>query len=221
MFPRPVPWPSRRVARALGLAVAAVLIFLAGADFLVGLHGEGRIYSRVEDIPARDAALILGTSKYVAQGRLNKFYTERIQAAFDLFAAGKVRGIVVSGDNSTMSYNEPQKMKEDLVEMGIPSEYVTCDYAGRRTLDSVIRMKEVFGLDRYVIVSQEFHLSRALYLSDAQGHDALGFATGAREGFQLRLREMFARAMAFLDVTLLSRGAYFLGDRVEVPLKPL
>lgn len=214
---------SRALTRLFALLLAAIFLAagcLAWADYLVGAHGDGRIFTRLEDVQPVDAALVLGTSKFVATGRPNLFYDNRIRAAAGLYQAGKVRAIVVSGDNSTMSYNEPQRMKQDLVEMGVPAEYVTCDYAGRRTLDSVVRMKEVFGISRYVIVSQEFHLRRALYIADARGHDAVGLvADDAATGIKLRLREMVARAMAVLDVNVFERNPKFLGDPVPVRLK--
>lgn len=204
-------------------AVAALcVIALAAADGYVEEVGRRAIYGDSEKTPKVDAALVLGTSKYVTPGRQNRYYQTRIEAAASLYRAGKVRAIVVSGDNSTARYNEPQRMKEDLVEMGVPAEYVTCDYAGFRTLDSVVRMKEVFGISRYAIVSQDFHVARALYIARALGQDPVGFAAegGDEWPLKVRLREIFARAVAILDVNVFRRAPRFLGEPVKVPLAP-
>lgn len=201
---------------------AAAFLFLA--DLRVQSAAVGGVYSDPATLPPVDAALVLGTAKYSPGGGENPYYTSRIATAARLFKEGRVRGIVVSGDNATTSYNEPQRMKEDITELGVPGEYVTCDYAGFRTLDSVIRMKAVFGLERYAIVTQEFHAVRALYLARAFGQDPVALATSDPEGgvsLRLRLREVFARGMAFLDVNIFGRGPKFLGEPVVVKLAPL
>lgn len=204
-------------------AVAALLaIALAAADGYVEGTASQAIFSSLEKAPSVDAALVLGTAKFITPGRPNRYYKTRIESAAALFKSGKVRAIVVSGDNSTTRYNEPQRMKEDLVEMGVPAEYITCDYAGFRTLDSVVRMKEVFGISRYAIVSQEFHVARALYIARAYGQDPVGFAAEGEDEWSLkvRLREVVARAVAILDVNLFKRAPRFLGEPVKVPLAP-
>ena len=160
---------------------------------------------------------MLGCGKYT-QGRPNLYYKYRIDAAAQLWKAGKVDAILVSGDNSRKDYDEPSSMKSDLVEKGVPAEYITVDYAGFRTLDSVIRAKEIFGLDNYIVVSQPFHCQRAVYLANAKGQDVIGCCAadvGGGSGFKVRLRETLARAMAVLDI-MLSKSPKYLSKQESV-----
>ena len=167
------------------VALLAVL-FALWADRHVGQAAAGRMFDDLDDLPKRDVALVLGTSKY-ANGRINTFYAARIRAAAELYQSGKVDGILVSGDNGRDDYNEPAQMKADLVALGVPAEYVTSDYAGFRTLDSIYRAGDVFGLQSYVIVSQDFHVERALYLADQRNHDAVGYLAYSPPGQFCRL----------------------------------
>jgi len=178
------------------------------------------LFSDVQKIPAKRAALVLGCSKYLGGHRLNYFYKYRIEAAVQLFKAGKVKAIVVSGDNGTKSYDEPTQMRDDLVKAGIPSRYIQLDYAGFRTLDSLVRAKAIFDLEDYIIVSQRFHLERAIYIAHAKGQKVLGFVAKDFEGTvwnkRMRRRELLARAKAWLDVQVFGVEPKVYGDRVEV-----
>ncbi len=192
--------------------------FALWADRHVEHSATGRVYDDLAALPHREVAVVLGTSKY-SRGRLNSFYTGRIRAAAELYHAGKVDGILVSGDNGTASYNEPAEMRADLIALGVPAEHITADYAGFRTLDSIYRAGDVFGLDSYTIVSQPFHIERALYLADQKGHDAIGYGARGPQGVHFqrnRAREVLARAKAVLDVEILHVGPKYLGDPVYV-----
>ena len=199
------------------VALLAVL-FALWADRHVGQAAAGRMFDNLDDLPKRDVALVLGTSKY-ANGRINTFYAARIRAAAELYQSGKVDGILVSGDNGRDDYNEPAQMKADLVALGVPAEHITSDYAGFRTLDSIYRAGDVFGLQSYTIVSQGFHVERALYLAAQRHHDAVGYLAYSPPGYwgaRVRAREVLARAKAVLDVEVLRKGPKFLGDAVQV-----
>lgn len=212
----------RRALKFASKALLALVALLIMADLLVGVLGSEGFSGELDELPETDVALVLGTAKFAATGRPNLFYMPRLEAAAELYLKGKVRGIVVSGDNATRSYNEPQKMKKDLIALGVPHEHITCDYAGLRTLDSVVRMARVFGFERYTVVSQPFHVKRALYIAHAHGHDAVGYgARGAPRGYgsKVRFRETLARLAALIDVYILGRGPRFLGDPVEVGLR--
>jgi SanA protein len=214
-------------------AVLAVLIvalltplaagaFAVWADRHVEVSAAGRVFDELDALPHREVAVVLGTSKY-SRGRLNSFYVGRIRAAAELYHAGKVDGILVSGDNSSVNYNEPAAMRADLIAQGVPAEHVTADYAGFRTLDSIYRAGDVFGLDTYVVVSQPFHIERALYLADQKGHDAIGYAASGPQGYHAqrnRAREVLARAKAVLDVEILRVGPKYLGEPVYVNRRP-
>jgi SanA protein len=120
-------------------------------------------------------ALVLGCSPTVGGGYTNPFFATRIQAAAELFRLGKVDYLLVSGDNRRRDYDEPSAMKEALVAAGVPQNRIYCDYAGRRTLDSVVRAGDVFGQGNIIVVSQEFHNQRAIFIAQHRGIDAIGF----------------------------------------------
>lgn len=203
------------------LIIAAVL--LLSIDIFISSAAKGRIYSSLQKVPYKNVALLLGTAKYIRKGKINYFYKYRIDAAVALFKAKKVDAILVSGDNATRYYNEPLRMKRDLVRRGIPSAKIYLDFAGFRTLDSIQRAKEVFGLKRYTIVSQKFHLQRALFLAQKSGADAIGFAAkdfpGTKAALRMRLREYGARVKAFLDVYILHTTPKFFGKFEKILIK--
>lgn len=180
------------------------------------------IYHDLSRIPAKKAALVLGTSKYF-HGRENYFYHYRIEAAAKLFKRGKVKAIVISGDNGSKTYDEPTDMKEDLIKAGVPEKYITLDYAGFRTLDSVVRAEVIFGLKDYIIVSQKFHLERALYIAKAKGQKVIGFAANDLKNTyaaqKMKIREYLARAKAFLDINILHTDPKFYGKKEKVTYK--
>ena len=201
------------------ILLAAVLV--GAVDYYVGHAFNDRIYKKLENIPPSRIALVLGTSKYF-QGRINLYYQHRLKAAADLYLSGKVDGLLLSGDNSTHSYNEPETMKNDLVRLGVPAKYITSDYAGFRTLDSVVRAKEVFDLNDFIVVSQEFHCQRALYLASKSGLNPAAYCArdvGGVFGLRVRLREVLARFKAFLDVNVINKKPKFLGKKEIVPYR--
>lgn len=144
-----------------------------GSDILTSTRTQKYIYTELSEVPENKVGLVLGTSKYIADGRRNLFYLYRLDAVKELYDAKKIDSIIVSGDNSTVQYNETDTMKTDLIAMGIPEEKIYGDYAGFRTLDSVVRAKEIFGQASYTIVTQEFHLQRAIFLARHEGIEAV------------------------------------------------
>jgi SanA protein len=198
------------------LAIAAIYAL----DRYVDFTAKDRIYNDIQKVPHRKAALLLGTAKYVAKGKKNYFYVYRIRAAVALWKAGKVDAIVVSGDNASKYYNETLRMQKDLIKAGVPKQYIALDNSGFRTLDSIVRAEKVFGLKEYIIVSQPFHLERALFIAKAKGQDVIGFAAkqikGTKAAKKMTHREYLARVKAFLDLYLLHTQPIFLDDRVKV-----
>jgi SanA protein len=186
-------------------------------------HTESEIYHDVKKVPSKKAALVLGTAKYMIGGGKNYFYTYRIRAAAELFKRGKVKAIVVSGDHSTKYYNETDKMQKDLIEAGIPAKYITLDPLGIRTLDSIVRAEAIFDLKDYIIVSQRFHLERALFIAKAKGQKVIGFMAkdipGTAAAYRMKAREYLARAKAFLDVYILHTMPKFDGKKEKVNYK--
>ena len=197
-------------------------LFLLSAIFISFSFSETineDIFTDIKKVPAKKAALVLGTAKYVSKGKQNYFYTYRIRAAAKLWKAKKIDAIVVSGDKSTY-YDEVTSMYKDLIKAGVPSKYITKDFYGYRTFDSIVRAKEVFGLDDYIIVSQKFHLNRALYIAHGKGQKAIGFAAtdipGTKAAKKMADREALAQIKAFLDINVLMTKPKVLGKKIKV-----
>jgi SanA protein len=159
----------------VGGLLAILVTTLILIDLGISLSTRNAVTDQISDVAPVEVALILGTSRSY-RGQPNRFYQARIEAAARLFQSGRVRGILVSGDNATRYYNEPISMQKDLIALGVPADVITLDYAGFRTLDSMIRAKKVFGLDEVLVVSQRFHAARAVFLARQFGLDARGFA---------------------------------------------
>lgn len=202
------------VLALLGLAV------ILGCQHLVTQAAAGRLYSDPAKLPDERVALLPGCVKIMPDGRPNLFFIGRIEAAAQLYKAGKVKAILVSGDNHRDGYDEPTDMKEALIAAGVPEARITCDYAGLRTLDSVMRAKKVFGLERVLLVSQRFQNERALYLAQGCGLNAIAFDAHEVElgssSWKTYVREVFARVKAVLDVHVLHTQPKFLGPPVKV-----
>ena len=192
-------------------AILAVVALLAGMGVVHYAHrtavaaGEGRIFRSELPSEAEGAvAIVLGCSPKLGSGA-NPFFEQRIEAALRLYETGQVSCFLLSGDNRRDDYNEPEAMKARLVEGGVPAECCNCDYAGLRTLDTVVRAKEVFGVDRAVFVSQKFHLERSLYLAEQHGLTAWGWeADGVSGSMGLRstVRERLARVKMLVDTAV-------------------
>ncbi len=211
----------RKVLTITAVLSALALGMIVFADWRVRDASKDKIFSKAEDVPAHDVALLLGTSPKVGS-HPNFFYVERIRATTRLWQLGKVRAVLISGDSSTPHYNEPDQMKKDLIAAGVPAEFITCDYAGLRTLDSVFRASRVFGLHSVVIVSQEEHLERALYLASGSELGAVGLtAADAPKWWQVRqhVREALARVKAVVDLAV-GRQPKHLGEPDSVRLAP-
>jgi len=172
------------------------------------------ITNNIDDLPEVETALLLGTSRYSAAGGVNLFFKYRMEAAYELYKAKKVKHFLVSGDNSEFSYNEPREMRRYLIEMGIPDSIITLDYAGFRTLDSVVRAKKIFGLKKTIIISQKFHLQRAVFISNHFGLLSYGFvAKDVPNQYSVKtyVREVFAKTKAILNIYILQQEPKYLG----------
>lgn len=216
-----LPKVTRKRLQILAVLVVCGTGFLYCVDSHVGSTAEGRIFDKVEDCPDVPVAVVLGTAKYY-YGRDNLFYIYRIRAAAELYKAGRVKAIIVSGDNSRKDYDEPSQMKADLVELGVDEEYITCDYAGFRTLDSIIRAEKVFGQKNIIVISQRFHCERAVFLAQKKGYEAYGYVAKDVQGChgaKVRLREILARCKAVMDL-IIDKQPKYLGEQVVVQIKP-
>ena len=203
----------------LGLVVAACVL----ANHWVVTSARPHIYSAINDLPVNRVGLVLGTSSYTRSGNNNLLFDYRMNAAADLYRSGKVQHLLLSGANPSESYNEPRIMYQALIKKGVPHDAMTLDFAGFRTLDSVVRAAEVFGLKSFTILSQRFHNYRAVFIARQKGLDAIAYAVPEQTEKQIPRtwwREFFARVRAVLDVRLLGTQPRFLGEPVEIAPAP-
>ena len=214
---------NRKFLLIFGICAVSVLILVASAlvyaDKTVIANTEGLIYSNIDSIPENKVGLILGTSMYYRDG-LNPYFFYRIDAAVALYKAGKIKYIVVSGDNGSQNYNEPQDIKNELVKHGIPAERIFLDYAGFRTYDSVVRIEKIFGQTSFTVISQEFHNLRAVYTARRLGLSAIAFNAQdldiPKYALKMRVREAFARVKVLIDLAF-NKSPKFLGEKIEIP----
>lgn len=216
-------WPLLRSVRIkrmcafFTLIVSLLALAILATNWWV-CRSARKIVSDLAELPANDVALVLGTAPTVGRWS-NPFFVGRMNAAAQLFQSGKVRHLLVSGDNRRRAYDEPTAMRDALLARGVPENAITLDYAGFRTLDSIARAKAVFGVTRVTIVTDHFHLPRALFLAQTHGLDAIGFASERvpfRWAKKTLLREVASRVKAWLDVYVLHTQPHFYGPPVEL-----
>lgn len=203
---------------AISLAILALVVVLLVSDVIISAYSKDKTFDDPALIPKNKVGIVLGTSKYQKGGTINFYYQYRIDAVTELFHSGKIDFILISGDNKHQSYNEPQTIKKDLVKKGIPENKIYLDYAGFRTLDSMVRAKEIFGQESITVVSQQFHNERAVYIAEKRGVKAIGYNAkdvNLRTGYKVKLREYFARVKVFSDL-LFSKQPHFLGEQIEI-----
>jgi SanA protein len=216
----------RRVAGVcvvlLGLAAAGALA-VCGMSWWVVRSTRTQVYRTLEDLPYRDVGVVLGTSRRTRDGRENLYFRYRINAVVELYQQGKIRHILVSGDNKTRDYDEPNDMRYALISSGIPKSAITRDFAGFRTLDSIVRARDVFGLKGFTVISQEYHDYRALFIARHEGLDAVAYCARDVEAPEFRLRnaarEVVARAMAVVDLYILRTRPRFPGPPEPIDLE--
>ena len=206
----------RRKISIYHIILAFLLIFVAPFVIIkliykkISTAAENKIYYSAKEIPYCKVGLVLGCSP-------NAFLGSRIKAAAELFNNNKVDYLLVSGDNGRKDYDEPTVMKNALMNSGVPEDRIVCDYAGFRTLDSIIRAKEIFQLEKLIVISQKFHVERALYIADHKGIEATGYCADDVPGYMERMlaREHLSRAMAVFDI-LVNRQPKFLGEKIQI-----
>lgn len=192
-----------------------LMIFI---DASVSQKSTPFIESDLNDLPENKVGLLLGTSKFLQNGKPNPYFYNRMQAAANLYFADKIKYLVLSGDNKSSSYNEPRMMKKELVRLGVPDSVIYLDFAGFRTFDSVLRCRLIFGQKSFTIISQDFHLERAVFIARYFEIEAIGYqAVNVRfhEGIPTRIRESFARAKVYWDIYT-GYQPKFLGEKIII-----
>lgn len=231
MLPQCARFIRRLCFTRRALTVACFLLVAAGvalfySNWLIVNASQHLTWNDIQTVPARNVGLVLGAKPG------NRYFTRRINTAAALYHAGKVKWLLVSGDNGKKEYDEPSAMQQALIAKGVPEAAIFCDYAGFSTLDSVVRARKVFGESRITIISQAFHNQRAIWLAQQYGIDAIGVNApdlNKRHGTYTRLREKLARVSAVLDAKILHRQPKYLGagvtigadKRARVPFSPV
>ena len=200
----------------LSLAVGIMGLCLFVCYGLVSWNASGRTYDDIKDIPYNKYALLLATSPITPGGAQNFYFDNRIKAADELYKAGKIDYIIASGGDYTQDHkfgcNEPVAIRDSLVEHGIPIDRIILDFDGPRTLNSIVKTKEVYKLDSVTLISQKYHNERAIYLSDKNGIYAIGYNAKQshirRNRIKNTVREIFARPKMFID--------FVIGEKPEI-----
>lgn len=212
--------PVRRIVIVLSLLLLLLVGFTLYTNIRVENAAEDMLYTVADSVPHNKVALLLGTSPLNRSGRPNSYFTNRIRTAAELYHAGKIDYIIASGDNHTRQYDEPTAMRDSLIARGVPADRIILDFAGFRTLDSVVRAREVFGCDSLTIISQADHCARALYLAETNGIHAIAVCAPLRAGrwvrTRLALREWLARDKMMLDIWF-GKQPHFLGEKIRIP----
>lgn len=204
--------------KVIGLLFATLILLIFLCNSIITSSAEGKTFDNPKEINKNRVGLVLGTSKKLIGGLPNPYYSYRIKATIELYKAQKIEFVLVSGDNGTRYYNEPNTFKKDLIAGGIPAEKIFLDFAGFRTLDSMVRAKEVFGLDSVTVISQEFHNQRAIYLAEKKGLKAIGYnakTVSGNQGLKVQLREYLARVKVFIDLLFNTQPKFF-GKSIEI-----
>lgn len=208
----------KKALRILAALVVLAVIIMTYSYFHIGKSGEGLLYETTEEIPYNRVGVLLGAGKYTKDGRLNLFYLFRVEATVRLYNAGKIDKVLVSGDNGRVEYDEPSDLREDLIDRGVAPDDIYLDYAGFRTLDSMVRAKEVFGLDSFTVISQKFHNERAIYIAKHYDLEVIGYNAQdlrGRHGMRTKSREILARTKAVLDIRF-GKEPRYLGERINI-----
>jgi SanA protein len=208
-------WLKRVVVYTLVLGFSFLII----SNIWVVRSTRDQVLSAYDKLPDHRVALVLGTSNKTTAGQPNQFFEKRMDTAAQLYKIGKIDHFILSGDNRSKFYNEPAAMRRALISRGVPTSAITLDFAGLRTLDSVVRSKEVFGQDKVIIITQPFHSYRALFISQYYKIDAVAVVASEPDieiSFKVKIREYFARSKAVLDLYVLKTTPKFLGKKEDI-----
>ncbi len=202
----------------LGFSLLVGLVLLANVWVIQSTYSQ--VYEDLDLVPYNQVGLVLGTSPVLKNGQSNLYFKSRMQATAELFHAGKVEHLILSGDNGTKKYNEPEAMQQALIELGVPIEKLTLDYAGFRTLDSVVRCQKIFGQNRFTVISQKWHNHRALFIANSNELNAVAYNAPEviNASHKATNREYLARVKAVLDIYIFNKSPKFLGEKENIDL---
>ncbi len=196
--------------------IALAILMIIYINLNIFGRNQNLIYEDMNNIPKSQTAIIFGAK--AVNGKMSPMFEDRVISALSLYDAKKVDKILVSGDHGSKDYDEVNAAKDYLVSKGADAEDIFTDYAGFDTYDTIYRAKEVFGVESAILVTQKYHLCRAIYISKSLGLKATGYASDLHNypGSEIYgIREMFARVKAFFDVILKSKPK-FLGEKIPI-----
>ena len=211
-------WNKKMIVTISLSLVAFLLLVIVFCSYRVSSVTDHKTFNTIDDVPSRRIGLVLGTSKYLKNGEINPYFQNRINAAAALYHAGKIERLVLSGDHGSKYYNEPEDMKNALLLKGVSPKHIYLDYAGFRTLDSIVRMNAVFNQKIFTVISQEFHNKRAIFIGRNLGMDLIGYNAEnvtLSKGVKVQIREALARVKVFIDL-LLNVQPKYLGEPIEI-----
>lgn len=192
----------KRVFIGLLFIILLMMATALGLDCWISWKTAPFIYENVASLPHRQVGVVLGTAKYYRTGVINQYYLYRMQGALNAYNSGKVNYLLLSGDNALQSYNEPMTMRRDLIKAGVDPADIVLDYAGFRTLDSIVRTRKVFDTNDFIIITQRFHCERALFIALQLGIQAQCYAVPSPKNMlSVRFREVGARLGALVNIS--------------------
>jgi SanA protein len=217
---------KKRIIICCSAVVAIIAIIVISCNLSVAFKARGRIYDKVSDMPHNRVALLLATSPITPRGGHNFYFDNRITAAYDLYANGKVDYIIASGgdyrDVHAYGCDEPKAILDSLVARGVPSKRIILDYEGTRTLNSIVKAKQVYQLDSATIISQPEHNARAIAIADHYGLYTVAYSAAPshirRSRIKNTIREYLARVKMYLDFVI-GKEANIDGTPIKLPDK--
>ncbi|CCP03701.1 outer membrane permeability protein SanA [Erwinia amylovora] len=210
----------KRLIYGLIIIITLIAATALGLDRWVSWKTAPYVYDDLQALPHRQVGVVLGTAKFYRTGVINQYYLYRMQGALNAYNSGKVNYLLLSGDNARQSYNEPMTMRRDLIAAGVDPSDIVLDYAGFRTLDSIVRTRKVFDTNDFIIITQRFHCERALLIALHMGIQAQCYAVPSPKNMMsVRLREVAARLGALADLYVMKREPRFLGPLVPIPAR--
>lgn len=198
----------KQIIKVILLAITLAMAFLVSTNLWVLISSEAQVKHKVKELNKANVGLVLGTSKKLISGHENPYFKARIKAAAQLYKAGIIKHVLVSGDNRSKYYNEPHDMQQALIKQGVPKSSITLDYAGLRTLDSIVRCKEIFRQNEFIIITQKFHARRALFISNYYHSKTQAYVAASpplKFAWKVKFREMLARPLAVIDLYILRK----------------
>lgn len=205
--------------RKVAIAFLVLLVAFVATNFWIVRAAHDSIYTDISTVPKNDVGLVLGTGPFTAKGNTNLHFAVRVEAAANLYRSGKVKHLLLSGDNHIRGYDEPTEMKNALLKLGVPDSAMTLDYAGLRTLDSMERARKIFGQTKITLITEPFHAARSVFLARHFGLEPIVFCAEQLPAMwtnNMVVREAAARIVAVLDCYVWHRGARHLGEPITI-----